>query len=92
MQRRIICRAIITKEKMSNKKTDTEKLYEREHYFIAKEIPRSKEHPYAWRNRLNLIVKKIGFNEHGEHHHGVKWVKDLEEGKSFIESQLEKGR
>lgn len=71
---------------------DSKKLYEREHYFIAKKIPRSKEHPYAWRNRLNLIVQKIRFNEHGEHHHGVKWVESLEEGKDFIERELEKGR
>ena len=77
---------------MSNKNADAEKLYEREHYFIAKEIPRNKEHPYAWRNRLNLIVKKIKFNECGEFHHGVKWVKNLEEGKDFIDRELEKGR
>jgi hypothetical protein len=66
---------------------DSEKLYEKEHYFIVKKIPRRHEHPY-----MKLIVQKIRFNEHGEHHHGVKWVESVEEGKDFIDRELEKGR
>ena len=41
---------------------------------------------------MKLIVQKIRFNEHGEHHHGVKWVESVEEGKDFIDRELEKGR
>jgi hypothetical protein len=77
---------------MSVKYTDADKLYEKEHYFIVKKIPRRQEHPYAWRNYMKLIVQKTKFNECGEHHHGVKWVEDLEEGKEFINRELEKGR
>ncbi len=77
---------------MSVKYKDADKLYEKEHYFIVKEIPRRHEHPLAWRKYMELIVQKTKFNECGEHHHGVKWVEDLDEGKDFIDRELEKGR
>jgi hypothetical protein len=77
---------------MSTKYKDSDKLYEKEHFFIAKKIPYRKEHPFAWRNNLKLIVQKIKFNECGEFHHGVKWVENLDEGKEFIDRELEKGR
>lgn len=78
--------------KMSHKYKDSDKLYEKEHYFIVKKIPRKQEHPYAWRNYMKLIVQKTRHNECGEHHHGVVWVKDLETGKDFIDRELEKDR
>ena len=76
---------------MPIKYKDADKLYEREHYFIVKKIPKRTEHPFAWRNYMKLIVQKTRFNEHGEHHHGVKWVNTLEEGKDFINRELENG-
>lgn len=66
------------------------KLYEQGDYFIVEERPTRKGHPYAYNNRLTLLVKQTKFNEYGEHHHGVKWVADLEEGEEFIEKQIEK--
>lgn len=75
---------------MSVKYKDSDKLYEKEHYFIVKEIPRRQEHPYAWSNKLSLIVQKTGFNEYGEHQHGVIWVETLAEGISYIDRKLEK--
>ena len=69
---------------------DSEKLYEKEHYFIVKKIPCRRESPYAWGNKLNLIVQKTGFNECGEHQHGVIWVETLAEGISYIDRKLEK--
>ena len=77
---------------MSVKYKDSDKLYEKEHYFIVKKIPRRHEHPLVWRKYMELIVQKTKFNECGEHHHGVKWVEDLDEGKDFIDRELEKGR
>jgi hypothetical protein len=77
---------------MSVKYKDSDKLYEKEHYFIVKKIPRRQEHPYAWQKYMKLIVQKTKYNECGEHHHGVKWVENLQEGKDFIDRELEKGR
>jgi hypothetical protein len=67
---------------------EEEKIYSKENFFVVNKLPTRKGHPYAYNNKLNYLVCRSKWNETGECHDGLQWVKSVDEAKSLIEKWI----